>query len=98
MKNKNISIQLADMVCEVELSRQLDLSPKTIKNRISKGLFPLPVRLPGSCKNYFIRGELDKWLSQSLVRRPEIGCGSRKGRKPISVARAERNFGMELKQ
>jgi len=77
MKNKNISIQLADLICEVELSRQLDLSPKTIKNRISMGLFPLPVRLPGSSKSYFIRGELDEWLSKSLVRRPNVGCDPR---------------------
>lgn len=98
MHEQERKIKLADLVAEAELAQQLDLKPKTIKNRIAMGLFPLPVRLPGSAKNYFLRSEIDEWLCKSVVRRPDIGCSSRRGRKTLALLKAEREMGMRRTQ
>lgn len=92
-----IRIRFEDLIPDREVAEQLGVTTKTIKNRIAGGIFPMPVRLPGSSRAYFVRQELDAWVAEHVAQRPPIGedprGGQRKGRKSKAQSRAERLAG-----
>ena len=89
-----MEIKLEDLVSEKVLGERLNLCGKTIKNRVAAGLLPLPVRLPGSSRSYFLRTELETWLGENVRRRPQIGEDPRRGPKTKARLRAEREAGL----
>jgi len=94
MRRNLKKINIDDLISETRLAEALDISQKTIKNRIARGEMPMPFRLPGSSRNYFLREEVEEWLGSVLERRPPIGRAGR-GKRKADLVR-ERQAGLAL--
>ena len=47
-----------------QLSRKISLKPKTIRNRLHEGTFPLMPVKQGGRKNFWIEAEVDRYIEQ----------------------------------
>ena len=45
-----------------ELSNRIGLKPKTIRNQLHEGIFPLKPVKQGGKKNFWIESEVDKYI------------------------------------
>lgn len=100
-REKVNKIRLDDVISIVDLAARLGLSDKTIRNRVSAGLMPLPYKIPHTNQLFFLVHDLDEWLNDTLQQRPELGddprspspAGKRRGCKTKARQVAERRAG-----